>query len=883
MKKTLIVCMLTLLSVGLALGANVTFNVNMSAQIDEGNFDPANDTLDVAGSFNGWAGGDELSDADNDSIYTGTFAIDPDTIEYKFRMLSGSTTWESVPNREYIVEGDAVLDTVWFDDYNPNALVDAEIYFYVDMNIQLLNENFEPDSGDIVIVRGAFNGWSGEAHQLTEDPSVGGLYVNSFEMDDVSLDAASEFKYVIHKADGSDMWESSDNRSYMIPTGHSYTDSDGDGYVEVPTDTVFFSNIGWEDIIQQDVTVYFTCDITSAINALNAGEILIDSQTDADTISSVDEIQAVYVNGLLGNWWDWGNNPEDYRMYDDGTHGDETADDYVFTRGITLTAGQAKTQVYKYGINSLDNEAGFAENREMVIDDASATFYPEADCFGSQNTDERLPFPEYTCETITTVTFQVNMSAQISLDNFDPASDFVDVAGTINAWAGGDTLYDADGDSVYQTTLEVEPDTIEYKYRINGSWDTSESISNRVFIVEEGQNIIPTVWYNDFDPNAIVDAEVYFYADMNIQLLNENFEPDSGDIVVVRGAFNGWAGEAHQLTEDPSVGGLYVNSFEMDDVSLDVASEFKYVIHKADGSDMWESSDNHSFMIPTDHSYTDSDGDGYIEVPTDTVFFSNIGWDDIIQQDVTVYFTCDISSAISALNAGKVLIDSQTDADTISSVDEIQAVYVNGLLGNWWDWGANPEDYQMYDDGTHGDETAEDHIFTRGITLTAGQAKNQVYKYGLNSLDNEAGFAENREVVIDDASATYYPETDCFGSQNTDERLPFPEYGCEGSAVDEDLYAVPDKYILHQNYPNPFNPTTTIVFEMPEKHVVKLEIYNLLGRKVKTLYSGRLNAGPHAYQWNGLNEAGKKLSSGIYIYRLSGDNVSLQKKMLFMK
>ncbi|HMA61593.1 MAG TPA: choice-of-anchor J domain-containing protein [bacterium] len=788
---------------------HVTFQVNMSAQIENGTFDPSSDFVDVTGGFAGWGSSlHQLQDLDGDSVYTTTVAIDTGSIEYKYRLNGNWDVAEGRSNRTYdVVEGDNEIPLVWWDDYNPNAVLDAEIYFSVDMSIQLMNGNFQPDSGDIAVVRGALNEWSGEDDQLTEDPATEGLYTYSYEMDSVALDADNQYKFVIVPGEGSDMWESIDNRSFSIPMDHDYTDSDGDGYVEVALDTVYFNNVGMEDIVTQDVTTYFTVDISSAINALNAGEVLIDSQTDADTISSVDEIDAVYINGLYGQWWDWGAAPEEYKMYDDGTHGDETAGDNVYTTDILYTAGQSKEVTYKYGINSLDNEAGFAENRSMTLDDANSTFDPETDCFGEQNTDDRLPFPEYTCgEQATTVTFQVNMSAQIDNGTFDPASDVVGVAGSINGWGdpSDDQLSDTDGDSIYTTTVEVDTGTIEYKYRLNNSWDVAESISNRTYTVVPGVNEIPVVWWNNFNPNAIVDAEIYFSVDMRIQLMNGNFMPDSGDIAVVRGALNEWSGEDDQLTEDPATEGLYTYSKEMDSLALGAGHEYKFVIVPGDDSgDMWESIDNRSVTVPMDHDYTDSDGDGYVEVALDTVYFNNVGMEDIVTQDVTTYFTVDISSAINALEAGEVLIDSQTDADTISTVDEIDAVYINGLFGQWWDWGAAPEDYKMYDDGTHGDETAGDNIYTTDILYTAGQSREVTYKYGINSLDNEAGFAENRTLTIDDANSTFDPEIDCFGSQNTDDRLPFPEYTCDGSALDEETAAIPEDYMLYDNYPNP--------------------------------------------------------------------------------
>jgi len=83
---------------------------------------------------------------------------------------------------------------------------------------------------------------------------------------------------------------------------------------------------------------------------------------------------------------------------------------------------------------------------------------------------------------------------------------------------------------------------------------------------------------------------------------------------------------------------------------------------------------------------------------------------------------------------------------------------------------------------------------------------------------------------------------------------------------------------LAQNYPNPFNPSTTIKFNLPRTTEVTLEVFNNLGQRVSTLVNGRLNAGDHEVEFEGSN-----LSSGIYFYRLTVDDVSQKRKMVLMK
>ncbi len=85
---------------------------------------------------------------------------------------------------------------------------------------------------------------------------------------------------------------------------------------------------------------------------------------------------------------------------------------------------------------------------------------------------------------------------------------------------------------------------------------------------------------------------------------------------------------------------------------------------------------------------------------------------------------------------------------------------------------------------------------------------------------------------------------------------------------------IPREYVLMQNYPNPFNPTTTIQYQLPRPGNVKLVIYNLLGQAVRSLANGPVEAGYHQVQWDGRNESGVKVSSGIYIYRFEATSIS---------
>ncbi len=89
--------------------------------------------------------------------------------------------------------------------------------------------------------------------------------------------------------------------------------------------------------------------------------------------------------------------------------------------------------------------------------------------------------------------------------------------------------------------------------------------------------------------------------------------------------------------------------------------------------------------------------------------------------------------------------------------------------------------------------------------------------------------------------------------------------------------------MLKQNYPNPFNPETTISFDLPNAGPASLSVYNIKGQLVKTLVNGQLNNGQHKVVWNGTDNSGNSVTSGIYFYRLSHNGSSETRKMMLMK
>jgi PKD repeat protein len=93
----------------------------------------------------------------------------------------------------------------------------------------------------------------------------------------------------------------------------------------------------------------------------------------------------------------------------------------------------------------------------------------------------------------------------------------------------------------------------------------------------------------------------------------------------------------------------------------------------------------------------------------------------------------------------------------------------------------------------------------------------------------------------------------------------------------------PDRFSLEPNYPNPFNPSTTVPFQVAKPGPVKLRIFDLRGRAVRTLEDGRFNPGTYESRWDGCDESGRPVASGVYVISIQAEDFVKQRKMLLMR
>ena len=100
---------------------------------------------------------------------------------------------------------------------------------------------------------------------------------------------------------------------------------------------------------------------------------------------------------------------------------------------------------------------------------------------------------------------------------------------------------------------------------------------------------------------------------------------------------------------------------------------------------------------------------------------------------------------------------------------------------------------------------------------------------------------------------------------------------------DEILENIPSIFSLSQNYPNPFNPVTKLDYNLPLRSKVNISIYNVLGQEIKTLVNGVKEYGYHSTTWNGQDNVGREMASGVYFARITSQGFTKTRKMLLVK
>jgi hypothetical protein len=200
------------------------------------------------------------------------------------------------------------------------------------------------------------------------------------------------------------------------------------------------------------------------------------------------------------------------------------------------------------------------------------------------------------------VTFRVDLSIQDILDRYDPAEDTVELRGAFNGWGGG-TIMTAEqgGGFVFRADFDIlDPpgSTIPYKFVIAApdgtiTWegDVGETESNRTFILEEGGQELPLVYFDNLSVDPGAGVEVTFQVDLAARIQAGTFVPGV-DIIEARGPFNSWAG-GFVLEQLEAESTIYKGSVVINSILPGNLVPYKYIINGAE----WETGDNRTFTL----------------------------------------------------------------------------------------------------------------------------------------------------------------------------------------------------------------------------------------------------------------------------------------------
>ncbi len=376
------------------------------------------------------------------------------------------------------------------------------------------------------------------------------------------------------------------------------------------------------------------------------------------------------------------------------------------------------------------------------------------------------------------------------------------------------------------------------------------------------------------------DHDVLFTVDMSMQIAVGNFDPgNSADQVFVRGSFNGWS-EDNPMSPNIFTPTDYEEVVVMNLTPVTDTVAYKYFYRSAFNGDVWEGGADYKFSPTGNETDTDNNGNPNLDISSRP--FDNVFIDQVFRTATDIIFEADMYEALEFLSINGVITYGGGNVTSIDTV-YLASGAPRTTPAMAWVWDLVPGDsvreaLQMNDNGTNGDEFTGDDIWSITINFGVGAPKNISWKHGIAGYDNEAGFAQDHnENVAEVAAANTGRVYKVFGENGN-------YYNIGGiKDLDEDFFSQPETYQLYQNYPNPFNPATTIEYALSSAADVELAVFNISGQKVRTLVNERVAAGGYQTVWDGRDDRGNSVSTGVYLYRLSANNTVQSKKMLFVK
>ena len=640
----------------------------------------------------------------------------------------------------------------------------------------------------------------------------------------------------------------------------------------------------------------------------------------------VDSTSGVDLRGTVTQWGPGSNMVSDGGDYWSLTVALEPGD-YQYKYGA-----QIKNQdgtVSDYWENDIPGANYVGDNRTLTVGSSDMTI--DLDYLGSGPGGVGSYVPTDSVDVL----FRVNMSEN---PDFDPANHTLSMVGHFpnsgnpNMWSPGTYQLTREGedsdywsyhlklaqgyvDTVYDDQISDSPLPLGlhmYRFVIGDQWSNSENLNgeyapgneNRTFMVDAdlADTTVQWVYWNNkgpapFEPSGTLSSFT-FATSVAGAIAGNGFT--LGDTLLVKYGYGGTQSVAMEDTLVNSIGNIYSVAISDFPFNADLGLYYQYYRVK-NGVQYRETYFNFAYTGDeqplAERRYIPFTGatDGGTADVNDNVSstvderrqptFRNT---DPIGQAMTVTYTVDVRPAYYQILSGDALDDIQgtiniTDASEIFT----RGISMNGpATGGWVTWGATLDGTaanKMHDDGTHGDAVAGDSIYTVQFDYEATQTIGQEFKFGIGGGDNESGYGLNHIENIDVTSGTV---TSYWGSINPNKYDAWNfDTNMPTLSIDEiHTSLTPRHFALSENYPNPFNPVTSFSFALPHGTEVSVNIYNVVGKKVATLYNGYAKPGNYKVTWNGKDTKGMNLPSGLYIYELNaGVHFKQTKKMTLIK
>jgi len=592
----------------------------------------------------------------------------------------------------------------------------------------------------------------------------------------------------------------------------------------------------------------------------------------------------------------------------------------------TAAFNQGDTVAYKFRVNggwesnstNADGIGSITDNRTLIVGASDTTLPVQFINFTGGTQDQYWKPWSAVADSFINIYFRVDMQGYAG---FNKSADTVGVRGDKKGGSFGSTYFSwgtsayltkenysgltYDGTNFYSGRIQIEKskiqegDSAEYKFIVNNDWNKAD-FDNRGFTIPMAKNdtTLHWVWFQNTpviardNPDSVV---VTFRADMTTAKQKGSFS--DGDTVFVEAGYFSTADSTRRTLPlvKQGISNFYQGTmtlFTKVGEPLDYqyyltknASEIREYYFNFDyAGNITAEQERRQITVPSGTDITVRDTVVSVTDARRQPYFEN---QRDLSQSVAVKWVVDMRPAYYQIWAGDSLVGIQGTI-TVSNADSIApwGVAINGpATGGWATWNSILVDdtssmHKMWDDGTHGDATANDTLYTITLNFTTANTVGQVFKYGIRGGDNESGFGLNHLENIDDTNPSFTVNTQ-WGSINPnfysawDYNLRAPK---TPTGVYSPLSGLPLTYDLYQNYPNPFNPTTTIVYDLPTESVVGLKVYNLLGQVVATLADGKQNAGRHTVTFDA-----SRFTSGVYFYQITAGNFVSVKKMVLVK